>query len=129
MRNVCFVTCMVFVLNTNQAFGAEGGMPQLNPDYWFSQIFWVILIFGILYVILWRKILPKINPMPTPAPANAIAASPAPIILAASNSIFPPFVNGVDLMHHLNRCMLKLQKHKLEEKQQVFQALSMQRKN
>ena len=26
-------------------------------------------------------------------------------------------VNGVSLMHHLNRCRLKLQKHKLEEKQ------------
>ena len=36
-------------------------MPQLNPDYWVSQIFWVILIFGTLYIILWRTILPKIN--------------------------------------------------------------------
>ena len=50
-----------FTLLSGKCFGAEGGMPQLNPDYWFSQIFWVILIFGILYVILWRKILPKIN--------------------------------------------------------------------
>jgi F-type H+-transporting ATPase subunit b len=36
-------------------------MPQLNPDYWISQIFWVMLIFGTLYVILWKAILPKIN--------------------------------------------------------------------
>jgi F-type H+-transporting ATPase subunit b len=36
-------------------------MPQLNPDYWVSQIFWVMLIFGTLYVILWKAILPKIN--------------------------------------------------------------------
>jgi F-type H+-transporting ATPase subunit b len=36
-------------------------MPQLNPDYWVSQIFWVMLIFGTLYVILWKTILPKIN--------------------------------------------------------------------
>ena len=50
-----------FTLFSGKCLGAEGGMPQLNPDYWFSQIFWVILIFGILYVILWRKILPKIN--------------------------------------------------------------------
>ncbi len=50
-----------FTLLSGKCFGAEGGMPQLNPDYWFSQIFWVIFIFGILYVILWRKILPKIN--------------------------------------------------------------------
>ena len=50
-----------FTLLTSECFGAEEGMPQLNPDYWVSQIFWVILIFGILYVILWRTILPKIN--------------------------------------------------------------------
>ena len=50
-----------FTLLSSECFGAEGGMPQLNPDYWVSQIFWVILIFGILYVILWRTILPKIN--------------------------------------------------------------------
>ena len=50
-----------FTLLSGKCFGAEGGMPQLNPEYWVSQIFWVILIFGILYVILWRTILPKIN--------------------------------------------------------------------
>ena len=32
-------------------------------------------------------------------------------------------------MHHLNRCMLKLQKRMLEEKQQVFPSLLMQQKN
>jgi len=50
-----------FTLLSGECFGAEGGMPQLNPDYWVSQIFWVILIFGTLYIILWRIILPKIN--------------------------------------------------------------------
>jgi len=50
-----------FTLLSGECFGAEGGMPQLNPEYWVSQIFWVILIFGTLYIILWRIILPKIN--------------------------------------------------------------------
>ena len=50
-----------FTLLSGECFGAEGGMPQLNPEYWVSQIFWVILIFGTLYIILWRVILPKIN--------------------------------------------------------------------
>ena len=50
-----------FTLLSGNCFAAEGGMPQLNPDYWISQIFWVMLIFGTLYVILWRAILPKIN--------------------------------------------------------------------
>ena len=50
-----------FTLVSGKCLGAEEGMPQLNPDYWISQIFWVMLIFGTLYVILWRTILPKIN--------------------------------------------------------------------
>jgi len=50
-----------FIFLSSNCFAAEKGMPQLNPDYWISQIFWVILIFGTLYVILWKAILPKIN--------------------------------------------------------------------
>ena len=43
-------------------FAAEsGGMPQLNPEFWISQIFWLTLTFGILYIILSKIILPKIS--------------------------------------------------------------------
>ena len=61
MKNLCFALCVVLVLNTNQAFGAEGGMPQLNPEFWASQIFWLILIFSSLYIIMWKIFLPKIT--------------------------------------------------------------------
>tara|TARA_B100001057_G_scaffold140055_1_gene139742 strand:- start:350 stop:940 length:591 start_codon:yes stop_codon:yes gene_type:complete len=45
-----------------KVFAAEsGGMPQLNPEFWISQIFWLILTFGILYVVLSKLILPKIS--------------------------------------------------------------------
>ena len=36
-------------------------MPQLNPEFWISQIFWLTLTFGILYVVLSKIILPKIS--------------------------------------------------------------------
>ena len=43
-------------------FSAEsGGMPQLNPEFWISQIFWLTLTFGILYVVLSKLLLPKIS--------------------------------------------------------------------
>lgn len=43
-------------------FAAEsGGMPQLNPEFWISQIFWLTLTFSILYVVLSKLILPKIS--------------------------------------------------------------------
>ena len=45
-----------------EVFAAEsGGMPQLNPEFWVSQIFWLILTFGILYIVLSKFILPKIS--------------------------------------------------------------------
>ena len=43
-------------------FAAESaGMPQLNPEFWVSQIFWLTLTFGILYITLSKFILPKIS--------------------------------------------------------------------
>ena len=45
-----------------EVFAAEsGGMPQLNPEFWISQIFWLTLTFGILYMVLSKLILPKIS--------------------------------------------------------------------
>ena len=41
--------------------GESGGMPQLNPEFWVSQIVWLILTFGILYIVLSKLILPKIS--------------------------------------------------------------------
>ena len=45
-----------------EVFAAEsGGMPQLNPEFWISQIFWLTLTFSILYIFLAKLILPKIS--------------------------------------------------------------------
>ena len=45
-----------------EVFSAEsGGMPQLNPEFWVSQVFWLTLTFGVLYVVLSKLILPKIS--------------------------------------------------------------------
>ncbi len=45
-----------------KVFAAEsGGMPQLNPEFWISQVFWLTLTFGLLYVVLSKLILPKIS--------------------------------------------------------------------
>ena len=47
-------------INTN-LFAAEAGMPQLDPKYWASQVFWLILVFTILYVAISKFYLPKIK--------------------------------------------------------------------
>ena len=60
MRSFCFALCIALVIYTNHAFGSEAGMPQLDPEFWASQIFWLILIFSSLYLIIWKIFLPKI---------------------------------------------------------------------
>ena len=45
----------------NDLFAAEAGMPQLDPKYWASQAFWLILVFTILYVSIAKFYLPKIK--------------------------------------------------------------------
>ena len=37
-----------FITSTVCLFAAEAGMPQLDPTYWASQAFWLILIFTLL---------------------------------------------------------------------------------
>ena len=45
----------------NNLFAAEAGMPQLDPKYWASQTFWLILVFTILYISISKFYLPKIK--------------------------------------------------------------------
>ena len=45
----------------NDLFAAEVGMPQLDPKYWASQAFWLILVFTVLYISIAKFYLPKIK--------------------------------------------------------------------
>tara|TARA_Y100000816_G_scaffold147931_1_gene105003 strand:- start:1358 stop:1948 length:591 start_codon:yes stop_codon:yes gene_type:complete len=55
----------IFVVTTlcsKIVFSAEsGGMPQLDPEYWLSQIFWLTVTFGFLFIILSKFVLPNIS--------------------------------------------------------------------
>ena len=62
IKKIFFQSIFLSFLLTMEAFAAEsGGMPQLNPEFWISQIFWLTITFGFLYVILSKLILPKIS--------------------------------------------------------------------
>ena len=54
---------LVIVLSTicTDLFAAEAGMPQLDPKYWASQAFWLILVFSVLYISIANFYLPKIK--------------------------------------------------------------------
>ena len=61
IRFVFYYLILSFALFTNVNSAESGGMPQLNPEFWISQIFWLTLSFGFLFIILSKFILPKIS--------------------------------------------------------------------
>ena len=61
MKNFNIALCIVLTVFANKAFGSEAGMPQLNPEFWMAQIFWLVLVFAVLYLIIWKIFLPKIT--------------------------------------------------------------------
>jgi len=60
MKSFLSILIALTALNTN-LYSAEAGMPQLDPKYWASQAFWLILVFVILYISLSKFYLPKIK--------------------------------------------------------------------
>ena len=58
-RLLILITAVLAV--QNNLFAAEAGMPQLDPKYWASQAFWLILTFTILYISIAKFYLPKIK--------------------------------------------------------------------
>ena len=36
-------------------------MPQLDPSYYPTQLFWLAITFGLLFVVLWKIALPRIS--------------------------------------------------------------------
>ena len=58
---VIYSSVFSIALFTNVKGAESGGMPQLNPEFWVSQIFWLIITFASLFLILSRFILPKIS--------------------------------------------------------------------
>ena len=51
----------IFTTSEVNLLAAEAGMPQLDPTYWASQAFWLILIFTALYLALSNLFIPKIK--------------------------------------------------------------------
>ena len=58
----CYLSLIIATLAIrSDLFAAEAGMPQLDPTYWASQVFWLIVVFTILYISVAKFYLPKIK--------------------------------------------------------------------
>ena len=60
MKRYLSLIIAILAIQTN-LFAAEAGMPQLDPTYWASQAFWLILVFTLLYLSISKFYLPKIK--------------------------------------------------------------------
>ena len=60
MKRYLSLIIATLAIKTNLS-AAEAGMPQLDPKYWASQAFWLILVFSILYISIAKFYLPKIK--------------------------------------------------------------------
>ena len=56
-----FVIVILSTILCGGLFAAEAGMPQLDPEYWASQVFWLIIIFVSIYVLVHKIFIPKIK--------------------------------------------------------------------
>ena len=74
MRSVLSLLIALVAINID-LYAAEAGMPQLDPTYWASQGFWLILIFTILYISISKFYLPKIKD--TTSPNKPVASAKA----------------------------------------------------
>ena len=61
LKKITFNLILFSFLYYEKALASDEGMPQLNPEFWISQIFWLTIIFGSLYILLSKLILPKIS--------------------------------------------------------------------
>ena len=53
---------VMFLMSASAANAAEkAGMPQLDTTGWGPQIFWLFLTFTILYIVVWKIVVPRLS--------------------------------------------------------------------
>ena len=50
-----------FALGAVDEHADSGGLPQLDFSTWPTQIFWLVVSFGLAYILMWRVALPRIG--------------------------------------------------------------------
>ena len=60
MKKLFAIITFLLFLEKN-LYSAEAGMPQLDPEYWPSQVFWLIVIFLTIYILISKIFIPKIK--------------------------------------------------------------------
>ncbi len=61
IKTIIHIVIFSFVLINIAQSAESGGMPQLDPEFWVSQIVWLLITFGSLYLVMSKIVLPKIS--------------------------------------------------------------------
>ena len=59
--NLKILTILAFIPNIGLAESQDGGLPQMDVSSFPSQIFWLIITFGALYIFMWKNAVPKLR--------------------------------------------------------------------
>ena len=59
------IKIFILLLSSHTVFAAEGqgsaGLPQMDITTFPSQLFWLVITFAILYIFMWRVVIPKLS--------------------------------------------------------------------
>ena len=59
------IKIFILLLSSHAVFAAEGqgsaGLPQMDITTFPSQLFWLVITFAILYIFMWRVVIPKLS--------------------------------------------------------------------
>ena len=63
-KRLTAIVSAIPVLGSTQVFAAgasEPGLPQLDIDTWPSQLFWLVVLFGVGYLVMAKMVTPRIG--------------------------------------------------------------------
>ena len=58
---ISIITILTMISVNSFAEGQGGGLPQMDISKYPSQIFWLIITFGILYIFMWKIAIPQLR--------------------------------------------------------------------
>ena len=61
MSVFAIVTSLAAAAEEAHAEASSAGLPQLDPTWWPSQLFWLVVTFGVLYAFMSSKALPSLG--------------------------------------------------------------------
>jgi len=99
-------------------------MPQLDPTYYPTQLFWLIVVFSLLFVVLWKIALPRISRIREVrqsrieadlGKAKAVKIEAESVLAAYENSLAKASAKAQEIIHKVSDEMSAERARRLDE--------------